>query len=747
MEKDRIITVSEAVHKLQLALLDGIEDDGQLFAAGPLMSRSDYGDVVTERTIANLCGYPLCPNSLPAEHPKKGQYRISIKEHRVYDLHETYLYCCSSCLINSKAFAGSLNEERCSILNPAKVNEILSLFKSGGLENEEEEGKGENGDLGLSKLMIKENVETKGGEVSMEEWVGPSNAIEGYVPHRDRLSNSSGSEAFAKGSEPGDAKLNKHSDAISNGSDFEVTVIKSIDGSTGSTEILKNDKNFQPNQSETMEPLLGDLNFTSMIITNDEFTAPKKLEGGSKSVQSEAKKGSVAKKSLSTKGKDSFFGSVDFTSTIITQDEYSVSKLPSSQVKSDLNQMSREFSEKLDLDNLSKESASPGDNDLRRSMDSALIGAGNNLDQNASLAEVYVHQDQNGSASCSTHVKDESHSEKVVHSSLSKGKSALRTSGVKKLARSVTWADEKPNGLSIGNLCEFREFNNAKEGPSTSRSEEAEEEDDSQRFTSAEACAMALIQAAEAVASGQSDADDAVSEAGIVVLPPPKTADEGQHSVRDDALENLATEKLPKTPGNLNRVFDSDNSWFDTSPEGFSLTLSPFALMWDALFSWLTSSSLAYIYGRDESVHEEYMFTNGREYPSKIVLPDGRSPEIKQTLSGCLARALPGLIADLKLPTPLSTLEREVTCLLETMSFMDALPPLRMKQWQVIALLFIDALSVCRIPGLSAYLTSRRILIPKVLSSAQISAEEYEIMKDFVIPLGRVPQFSMQSGG
>lgn len=90
------------------------------------------------------------------------------------------------------------------------------------------------------------------------------------------------------------------------------------------------------------------------------------------------------------------------------------------------------------------------------------------------------------------------------------------------------------------------------------------------------------------------------------------------------------------------------------------LQLSPFALMWDALFSWLTSSSLAYIYGREECCHEEYMYVNGREYPSKAVLPDGRSPEIKRTLAACLARALPGLIADLKLPTPVSLLEHEL---------------------------------------------------------------------------------------
>ena len=80
--------------------------------------------------------------------------------------------------------------------------------------------------------------------------------------------------------------------------------------------------------------------------------------------------------------------------------------------------------------------------------------------------------------------------------------------------------------------------------------------------------------------------------------------------------------------------------------------------MWMALFAWISSSSLAYIYGRDDSFHEEYLFVNGREYARKIVLMDGRSSEIKQTLSGCLARALPGLVSDLRLPTPISILER-----------------------------------------------------------------------------------------
>jgi hypothetical protein len=48
------------------------------------------------------------------------------------------------------------------------------------------------------------------------------------------------------------------------------------------------------------------------------------------------------------------------------------------------------------------------------------------------------------------------------------------------------------------------------------------------------------------------------------------------------------------------------------------------------------------------------------------------------------------------------------------MSFVDALPGFRMKQWQVVVLLFVDALSVCRIPVLISYMTDRRDLFLKV---------------------------------
>lgn len=186
MAKNESITLKNAIHKLQLSLFEGIKTEDQLSAAGSLISRSDYQDVVTERSIASMCGYPLCNNPLPSDQPRKGRYRIALKEHKVYDLHETYMYCSTSCVVNSGTFAGSLQEERCSVLDSARLNQIMRLFEGLSLDSKEDLGK--NGDLGLSELKIQERTDIKAGEVSMEEWIGPSNAVEDFVPQRNQSS-------------------------------------------------------------------------------------------------------------------------------------------------------------------------------------------------------------------------------------------------------------------------------------------------------------------------------------------------------------------------------------------------------------------------------------------------------------------------------------------------------------------------------------------------------------------------------
>ncbi|XVF20338.1 hypothetical protein REPUB_Repub11eG0189600 [Reevesia pubescens] len=688
MAKDQSLTVSEAVHKIQLLLLDGIKDEKQLLVSGSLFSRSDYDDVVTERSISNTCGYPLCRNTLPSEPRRRGRYRISLKEHRVYDLQETNMFCSADCLINSRAFSGSLQEERCSVLNHSKLNEVLSLF-GGDLDLDDDDVLGKTGDLGFSNLRIKENEEIKSGEVSL---VGPSNAIEGYVPQRELISM------------PSPSKNSKN----------EV-----IDSSSSNLGNSKGD--FSVN---------NEVDFTSAIIMNNEYTITKNSGSFRRSEGTKP----------SSKKEDFVINEMDFTSEIIMNDEYTVSKKPSGSRQSCSGSKLKEVEDKRICKDFEEKCVILGSSSALREKDSSIVELPstknvNRTDLDTSRAEA----------------ERETHTDKAAASSETVLKSSLKSAGAKKLNRSVTWADNKKvDNACNGNLCEVKEMDTQKGDSVICGSAEDGDDDNMLRFVSAEACAMALSKAAEAVASGDSDVTDVVSEAGLIILPCPPEADKEGPMKDVDTLEpepEAAPVKWPTKPGIPHSdMFDPEDSWFDAPPEGFSLTLSTFATMWNALFEWITSSSLAYIYGRDESFHEDYLTVNGREYPQKVVLRDGRSSEIKETLAGCISRALPAIVTDLRLPIPISTLEQGMGRLLDTMTFMEALPAFRMKQWQVIVLLFIDALSVSRIPALTAHMTNGRMLLHRVMDGAQISMEEYEVMKDLIIPLGRAPHFSAQSG-
>ncbi|XWS53355.1 hypothetical protein CRYUN_Cryun11dG0150200 [Craigia yunnanensis] len=476
----------------------------------------------------------------------------------------------------------------------------------------------------------------------------------------------------------------------------------------------------------------NEMNFTSAIIMNDEYSISK--DPGSFK-QSERRK-------QSNKKEDFVINEMDFTSEIIMSDEYTVSKIPSGSRQSCSGSKLNEVEGKGICKDFEDKCVISGSSSASREKDSSIV-------ELPSTKNVY----QTGLVTSSAEEEKEIHADKAAASSETVLKSSLRSAGAKKLNRSVTWADNKKvENAHNGNLCEVKEMVTQKGDSEICGSAEDGDDDSRLRFVSAEACARALSKAAEAVASGDSDVTDAVSEAGLIILPHPLEADNEEPMKDVDMLEpesepETAPVKWPTKPGiPRSEMFDPEDSWFDAPPEGFSLTLSTFATMWNALFEWITSSSLAYIYGRDESFHEEYLSVNGREYPRKIVLRDGRSSEIKETLAGCISRALPAIVTALRLPIPISTLEQGMGRLLDTMSFMEALPAFRMKQWQVIVLLLIDALSVCRIPALTPHMTNGRVLLHKVLDGAQTSMEEYEVMKDLIIPLGRAPHFSAQSG-
>lgn len=59
------------------------------------INQCHYDDVVEERFIISLCGYPLCNNQLAKINEKK--YEISTKSNKVFDITDRKKYCSSDC--------------------------------------------------------------------------------------------------------------------------------------------------------------------------------------------------------------------------------------------------------------------------------------------------------------------------------------------------------------------------------------------------------------------------------------------------------------------------------------------------------------------------------------------------------------------------------------------------------------------------------------------------------------------------
>ncbi|KAG7610495.1 Rtr1/RPAP2 domain [Arabidopsis suecica] len=734
MAKDNeAIAINDAVHKLQLYMLENTTDQNQLFAARKLMSRSDYEDVVTERAIAKLCGYPLCQRFLPSDVSRRGKYWISLKDHKVYDLQETSKFCSAGCLIDSKTFSGSLQEARTLEFDSVKLNEILDLF---GDSLEVKGSLDVNKDLDLSKLMIKENFGVRGEELSLEKWMGPSNAVEGYVPFdRSKLSN--------------DSKATTQSNQEKHEMDFTSTVIMPDVNSVSKL----------PPQTKQASTVVESVDGKGKTVLKEQTVVPptKKVSRFRREKEKEKKTFGVdgmgcaqekttvlPRKILSFCNeiekdfKNFGFDEMGLASSAMMSDgygvEYSVSKQPQCSMEDSLSCKLKGDLQTLDgkntLSGSSSGSNTKGSKTKPEKSRKKIISV-----------EYHANSYEDGEEILAAESYERHKAQDVCSSSEIVTKSCLKISGSKKLSRSVTWADQNDGR---GDLCEVRNNDNAA-GPSLS-SNDIEDVNSLSRLALAEALATALSQAAEAVSSGNSDASDATAKAGIILLPSTHQLDEEvteEHSEEQMTEEEPTLLKWPNKPGIPDSdLFDRDQSWFDGPPEGFNLTLSNFAVMWDSLFGWVSSSSLAYIYGKEESAHEEFLLVNGKEYPRRIIMVDGLSSEIKQTIAGCLARALPRVVTHLRLPIAISELEKGLGSLLETMSLTGAVPSFRVKEWLVIVLLFLDALSVSRIPRIAPYISNR----DKILEGSGIGNEEYETMKDILLPLGRVPQFATRSG-
>ncbi|XP_065698284.2 putative RNA polymerase II subunit B1 CTD phosphatase RPAP2 isoform X2 [Patagioenas fasciata] len=125
--RKKIECEKKALYIVEQLLEENITEEF-LLDSGKCITPSHYKDIVDERSIIKLCGYPLCQNKL--ENVPKQKYRISTKTNRVYDITERKCFCSNFCYRASKYFEAQISRSPVWMREEDKPPEI-QLLKEG----------------------------------------------------------------------------------------------------------------------------------------------------------------------------------------------------------------------------------------------------------------------------------------------------------------------------------------------------------------------------------------------------------------------------------------------------------------------------------------------------------------------------------------------------------------------------------------------------------------------------------------
>ncbi|KAM3915455.1 putative RNA polymerase II subunit B1 CTD phosphatase RPAP2 [Leptodactylus fuscus] len=99
--RKKIESEKRALQIVERLLENNIKEDF-LMDCARFISPSHYKDVVEERSIIKICGYPICNTKL--ENVPKQKYKISTKTNKVYDITERKCFCSNYCYRASKYY-------------------------------------------------------------------------------------------------------------------------------------------------------------------------------------------------------------------------------------------------------------------------------------------------------------------------------------------------------------------------------------------------------------------------------------------------------------------------------------------------------------------------------------------------------------------------------------------------------------------------------------------------------------------
>ncbi|XP_044270462.1 RNA polymerase II subunit B1 CTD phosphatase Rpap2 [Tribolium madens] len=124
---------AKAMQILQFAIEGKMRSDA-LFKCLPYINQSHYQDIVEERALSKLCGYPLCSKRIP-DMPKK-QFYISTKNNKVYDITDRKNYCSNFCYRASLHIKGQIDTSPLWLRKHEKIHYTLLNKSEKGLPGE-----------------------------------------------------------------------------------------------------------------------------------------------------------------------------------------------------------------------------------------------------------------------------------------------------------------------------------------------------------------------------------------------------------------------------------------------------------------------------------------------------------------------------------------------------------------------------------------------------------------------------------
>ncbi|KAL6104309.1 rpap2 [Pungitius sinensis] len=133
--REKMELEKRAMKVVERLLEDRVDEDFLVDCAWFILP-ANYKDTIEERSIAKLCGYPLCSNKLGKIPTQK--YKISTKTNKVYDITERKCFCSNFCYKASKEFELQISTTPLWLRLHESPPEIKLMKKGdGGISGEE----------------------------------------------------------------------------------------------------------------------------------------------------------------------------------------------------------------------------------------------------------------------------------------------------------------------------------------------------------------------------------------------------------------------------------------------------------------------------------------------------------------------------------------------------------------------------------------------------------------------------------